>query len=324
MPDLARQFDRSTTRVLLVRRPVKSVRPREPWEQLPVRLAIGTLGVAGGLLLVWLVGYAGRHLGFLALLGVPELGASAPADFAAGLRVLLALPRRVVQAGIADPLWLMLAFAMIALPAGAHAAIRPRTPGGPRPTGAYVAFAFLGASLTIAAAGLILAWTVAPTRLERIAPLPSRLDLIEDWLTALHVAAGVDAIVCLAAAVWLVLAFRLPVPAWMKSITIASIALAALLALLAAAATNGAAALLDAPRARGTIQTAPGSFLLLGSTPHHTLTLAAEGERPVLAMFDLPIRFEIRGRASIAAFLLEAAAPPEEQRPEPALDPVDF
>ena len=123
----------SRPKVVLVRQPAHSVRPQDAPDRTPLRLAIGVIAAFGGLVVIWAAGHVGFRLGFAPLVRVPDLSLGAMGGLATGTLSLLAMPGTVITAGVEKPELMMLAFALIALPAAGIAAARRRTPGGPRP-----------------------------------------------------------------------------------------------------------------------------------------------------------------------------------------------
>jgi len=314
MPNITRSIQPTTgnskTKVLLVRQPVRSVRREDEASRLPVRLAIGTLAAVGGLALLWVMGYAGFRLGFASVIGVPELSIDAGGGLATSARVIVGLPMRIVEAGVAEPLWLMVAFGLIAIPAGGLAGVRPRTPGGPRPSALFTLFTWTGAIAACLAAAVVIAYVLWPVRLAWTTPLPRDLAGVDGWLDAWRTAAGFDGLVALAAGVWVVLAMRLQTPRWMKGLCGSATIFAFLVIVIAMGVTNATAAHLEAPRSTLALGAEDEqTSILVGYTPHHAVILQASDGEAWLEMFDVPTQVRLAERRSIAATLVNAMPP---------------
>lgn len=315
MPDAAssskaiQRASAQKTRVLLVRQPVKSVRRSDEPDRLPLRLLIGILAVIGGVASIWLIGHLGFRLGFASMLGVPELLAEPGAGLATGARILLSTPLQIFRAGVAEPLWLMLGFAMIAAPSAALAGVRPVTPGGPRPKPGYSFFCMTSAVVGLIAAALIIAYVVSPVRLRWFAPLPSGLSSFDAWERGLSIVAGMDVLLLTSGVIWVVLLFRLMLPVWMRALALAGTIFAVIVALVATGMSGATAAQLAAPRSMVTLPDESTSYLLLGYTREHTVLLWIQEDRTMIALQPADQSMRLSTRVSLEQFLETAAAP---------------
>ena len=233
------------TKVLLVRQPMKSVRSRDLADPLPVRLALGIIIALGTVFLLWLTGTLGLTFGFARSLGLPGLQHEQgpwPGGLIFGLDMLIHLPASILRTGLASPLWLLLGFAMLCLPAAGLAAARPLTPGGPKPSSLTVVFSNVGAI----AAGLFsvaaITWTLLPLRLEMLQPVPRAASAVEEWLEMTRFIAGLDAFFLATLALWVVLAMRLAIARWLRALIVPAVILALLFAGLGFTVSQGSAA----------------------------------------------------------------------------------
>ena len=80
--------------------------------------------------LVWLLGHVGFRLGFAQVIEVTDLRGEFDDGLIAGVIMLIKAPALVIKAGVAQPVWLMVGFLMIAIPAAGLSAARPRVPRG--------------------------------------------------------------------------------------------------------------------------------------------------------------------------------------------------
>ena len=249
MPELARPILRpqppgapQRTKVLLVRQPVKSVRHSDQPDRTMVRLVIGVLATLGSAACVWFIGHIGFRLGFAPLVGVPELSSHPGEGFVTGMLMLINGPRVILQAAIEQPMWLLIAFGVLAIPAAGLSAARPPSPGGPRPSQLAVtsshAAAILGGLCTIA----ITWWTVSPQRTKLVTALPMDPRDATEWLRGMQTAAGIDLLGFIAAALWVVLAFRLPVAMWLKALMVSVTFFGLVVVTVAMSISNGSAA----------------------------------------------------------------------------------
>jgi hypothetical protein len=274
MAELARPIVRPATpqrtKVLLVRQAVKSVRRSDEPDRTMLRLVIGVLATLGTVAGVWLIGHIGFRLGFAPMIGVPELSSHPGEGLVTGTLMLIAGPRVILQAAIEQPMWLLVAFAVLAIPAAGLSAARPSTPGGPRPSNLAVtsshAAAIVGGLCTIA----ITWWTVSPQRGALVREL--RMDPTEAiwWLRDMQTAAGIDLLAFIAAALWVVLAFRLPVALWLKALLVSVTFFGLVITTVAMSVSNGAAA---------HVETGRSLVLLDDGSNHRRLLLGHVGDR---------------------------------------------
>jgi hypothetical protein len=298
-------------RLLLVRPPVRSVRPHEHAERAPFRVALGTLVGAGTLLLVWLLGHVGFRLGFAPLVLIPQLGDHPLGGLATGTLMLLSVPRTIFQAGIAQPMWLMLAFAMVALPAAPIAAARPRVPGGPALPPGIAALAAAGAAAAVLSAALVIWWAGSSARMSLLGALPLDAASATRWHESLQTAAGLDVFAVVSTALWVVLVMRLPIPAWLRAIAASGTLFTLAVAVVAMATSSAAAALAGSARSLAEIAGGGETRLVVGSTPDHVVTLSVQDGRPQVDLVPTDVPFTVVGRRSIVAYLAERA-PAEE------------
>src|SRR5262245_56067723 len=201
MPNLTRTSDRPATtpataavpgqrtRILLVRQSVKSVRRSDESSRAALHLAVGVISALGAVGAVWLIGYLGFRMGFAPVMRVPDLLAEPGNGLVTGTMILISVPQVILHAGLAQPGFLMLAFAMIAIPAASLGAIVPATPGGPRPSREAVIVSYAGA-IAAALNGLaLLAWTVSPFRSSFVTELPFEPAGAARWLEDLQTVA---------------------------------------------------------------------------------------------------------------------------------------
>jgi hypothetical protein len=325
MPNLVHSASRPTaprSRLLVVRPSGRSVKAVEHPETWPRRLAVGVISVLAVAAATWLMGYLGFRLGFAPMMQLPDLVAQPGAGLVTGTLILINVPRVLFQAGMAEPLWLMIGFGAIALPAAALGAARPRTPGGPAMRKSLETMANLGATGALLFAIGLVAWTSAPVRTSLVQPLPDDPARADAWFDALQTAAGLDVLAVVVAALWVVLVFRLPIALWFRSISGAATIFAFLVAFVAMSMSNAAAAHVGMPRslaappaiagAASPSPETPPETLVLGSTHTHlaTLTVSREG-RTALRLSQHPGDLTVLGRSSIIAFLREHAVEEE-------------
>jgi len=306
----------SKQRILLLRQAVRSVRRADELRQMHPALVIGIITALGIIGLVWLLGHLGFRLGFANALGVPELLGEPGGGLATGALIVIMLPLRIFEAGIEQPLWLMLAFVAIGIPGGSLAAAKPVTPGGPKPKPAVQALLWMGSICASMVALAIVAYVVSPLRLNWMPALPTQLEGVDGWLNGLHIAAGLDGLVVIAAALWMVLAWRIGVPVWMRAISISATTFALAVVTVAMGMSNALVAHLHLERSVVSFgdlneQGRPRDYLLIGYTREHAVILQLESGTAVLEMFDIPTSLRLIERQSIRDALLEAM--PEDQ-----------
>jgi hypothetical protein len=322
MPNLTRTTDRSgttpattsaaasSTRILLVRQPVKSVRASEEPNRAALHLAIGVISALGAVGLVWLMGYLGFRMGFAPVMRVPDLLAEPGNGLVTGTMILISVPQVILQAGLSQPGFLMLAFAMIAIPAASLGAIAPSTPGGPRPSREAVIVSYAGAIAAALNGVALLTWTVSPfrssfvTELPFSPPTPEHPNVVQHWIEDLQTLAGLDVLAVISAALWVVVIMRLVIPLWLRVLT-ASMCFFSLCVVLVAMSMSGAAAAQIASE-RSLIFIDDGSLdprLLLGSTRQSMAVLMIDDQATLVELRDRPANLTVVGRQSIVDFL---------------------
>jgi len=208
----------SRSKLLILRQPVKSVRPEDHPDRTPLRLAIGVIVALGTVSIVWAVGFLGYRLGYAPLIRVPELLGEPGAGLATGTTVIISVPRLIFRAGLAQPIWLMIGFVMISIPAGGLAAAKPKTPGGPRVNPGVAAIAASGAVLAMISGAALIWWTSSPLRGDLLRVLPLDPAQVRTWHHDLQIVAGLDVLAVISAALWVVLVLRLPVQLWLRAV----------------------------------------------------------------------------------------------------------
>ncbi|MBT8486116.1 MAG: hypothetical protein HKO59_15810 [Phycisphaerales bacterium] len=315
MPNLTRPATRpsATSKLLLVRSPAKSVRREDQPDRMPVRLAIGVIVAVGVLLLVWLIGHLGYRLGFAPLLRVPDLTGAPMSGLAIGTLVLVSIPHAVFRAGLSEPIWLMAGFVLIALPAAGLGAARPSVPGGPRPKTAIVAMASTGAVVAMLSGIAIIWWTGCGLRVDRLGMLPADPGEAAAWHQALLTVAGADVLAMVAAATWVVLVMRLPIPLWLRAIAASAAFFTLTVATVAMAISNTAATQVATMRTLAAIDGDGTPALIVGTTPRHLAVLRMDDAEAAVELHAPAQTITVRGRQSIVGFLEDVAA----QRPRP-------
>jgi len=305
MPELARPIVRPApqrTKVLLVRQPMKSVRKSDEPDRMMTRLVIGVLATLGTTALVWLIGHIGFRLGFAPMIGVPELSSTPGEGLITGMLMLISGPRVILQAAIEEPMWLLVAFGVLAIPAAGLSAARPPSPGGPRPSRLAVssshAAAILGALSTVA----VTWWTVSPYRGDLVRDL--RMNPLEatEWLRDLQTAAGIDLLAFIAAALWVVLAFRLPVALWLKALLISITMFGLVVVTVAMSVSNGASAHVETGRSIVLLEDGSTDWrLVLGHVGDSLATLEITPQVAVVELSTPDTGVIVFGRRSIIA-----------------------
>lgn len=262
------------TKVLLVRQPVKSVRHRDEPDRIVLRLTIGLIVAFGILVSVWLIGYLGFRLGFAPAVRVPELLGGPGQGLATGTTILISIPRVIMLAGIHQPGWLIIGFAMIVLPAAALSASNPVSPGGPTPSVSAATFNYIGAVAACLSAIVLIWWAASDLRNSSLGDLPLQPSGASAWLEGLQQVAAFDVLATVAASLWVVLVMRLTIPAWLKAIAASSCFFALVVLVVALSVSNAIVANIEAQRS--VLQLDEGSMsdhLLLGFTPGHAVVL---------------------------------------------------
>lgn len=298
------------TKVLLLRQPIKSVRRDDELSHRGFRLSLGVVVGGGIVACVWLMGHLGFRLGFAPAIGVPDLLGDPGGGLATGAMIVLGYPARILEAGVAEPMWLMLAFALMLIPAGGLAGAKPQIKGGPRPSQLFVVMSWTGAVSAALLAAAYIAYFVSPFRLAWTTPLPAQLRGVDQWLSGWTMAAALDGLALIGAALWVVLVFRVTVPAWMKAIAASACLFAAAAGLVAAGISGATVAHLHLPRPVVTVpDISPQPALLIGQTRTHSIIMQPDSPDAAATMrmtaFDYPSIVQISDRKSIATLLLE-------------------
>ena len=290
--------------MLVVRRPVRAVGPATERDRLPVRLAIGVIVALGVLAALWLMGALGTRHGFASLVRVPDLVTDPVGALTAGIVMLINVPQLILTVGDTRLELMMLAFLLVAIPAGGLAAVRPHQPGGPKPSTVNVTFSYAGA---IAAGVISLAlvwWTASPQRGALLRELPGGAGEAEAWLRDLQTAAGLDTLSLIAATVWMVLTMRLVIPNWLRGLTATAAFFALATTFVAMSASTVGVTQMTEPRSLCHLdQNAEARRLLIGATPSHLVTLKRDAAGGVaVELYDFPSQFTVERRQSIAEF----------------------
>jgi hypothetical protein len=330
MPNIARTNKRSQppiaasaakTKILLVRQPVKSVRQTDQPDRTALHLAIGVIAAMGVVAAIWLLGFLGFQLGFAHMMRVPDLQVETGGGLATGTLMLIGLPRVILQAGIAEPGWLMVAFVMIAIPGASLGAIKPHTAGGPRPKQAFIVLSFTGAIVACLNAVALIWWTISPMRMQYIAEIPADPSLAIKWLESLQTVAGLDALAVMAAAVWVVVVMRVAIPRWLRGLAASACFFTMVVVSVAMAMTNAAVAQIGLDRSVIYLDEGSGQpRLLLGSTQHQIATLSVDHMQrlgstggsaaefiSIVELSDRPSKLTVIQQQNLVDYLLEQA-----------------
>jgi len=298
----------SRTKILLVRPAgVRSVRRIDEQDRTALRLAIGVIVALGVVAAVWLMGYLGFRMGFAPLLYVPQLEIAFGNGLVTGTIMLISIPQLIILAGVEQPLWMMLGFVMIAIPAAGLAAAKPRAPGGPRPSSVALVFSYTGAVLAAVDAMVLTWWTASGIRLASFRGLPFHPGDAETWLSSLRTVAGLDALGVIAGAVWVVLVLRLAIPLWLRALSASASFFALVVVTVAVSASSAAVAQLQLPRSEvfiddGSVHTR----LLLGFTPRQVATLRIDEGGAIVELHDRSMMMTVIGRRSVVGMLEDA------------------
>jgi hypothetical protein len=304
---------RPSSRVVLVRQPVRSVRKTDEQDRGLFKLFIGVLVVLGVMTAVWLIGQLGWRLGFAPAMRVPELACSFDTALAAGAAALVSVPRVIIIAGMSHTFLMMVGFLFIAIPAAAHSAIKQYTPGGPRvPTIVQVA-SFTGAITAMITALLLVWWTASQHRVALMGELPLQPRDVGVWIENLETAAGLDALATIAMALWAVLTMRLVLPTWMKSLAacFSFFSLAIIIVAMSISTVTASQAHLGRSLALLNDEADNHWRLVIGATRHQTASMLAESDSVIVETRDQPSAMQIVGKQSIVEFL-DAAKPQQE------------
>ena len=297
------------SKILLVRPAggIRSVRESDVPDRAVFKLALGVVVAAGLVLGVWLMGYIGFRLGFAPLIDVPQLQLEPGMGLVTGTLMLIAMPRVIILAGIAQPLWLMVGFVLIAIPAASLSAVRPHTPGGPRQTTAAVAFSYTGAIAAAINALLVIWWAASATRKAPLDQL--RVDPRETagWLADLTAVAGIDLLAVIASAIWVVLVLRLAIPLWLRVMASTTTFFTLIVITVAMSMSNAAVTELQKPRSEVFLDNGSiNSRLLLGATPGRLATLRMDMGVAIVELQDSSGTMTVIGRQSIVSMLERA------------------
>jgi len=195
-------------------------------------------------------------------------------------------------------------FVLIAIPAASLGAVKPLQPGGPKVKPAIVAISFAGAILGMINAVALLWWTVSPLRLELIRELPFDFTDLDLWLDNLRLAAGMDALATVAAALWVVMAMKLAIPRWMRGLSASACFFALVVVTVAMAMSNATVSQVHA--GRSVYFADDGSLderLVVGFTPQSMVSLRVENFRAIIDVSDKPASLTVVGTQSIAGYL---------------------
>jgi hypothetical protein len=299
MPELIRSaYDEpNATRVVIVREGgPRSVRHADEPSRFGARVGFWSAIGLGAITFLWCSGHLGE-VAFARAIGLPELVPSDDRGFASGVRMVLAVPMRIYEMTLAQPMALAAAFVLIAVPAGGLAVAAPKIPGAPPPSKLAATFAHLGLVASAAVFAILIAWFAWPSRSDALATAPLNAGF-RAWLDGATIVAGLDALGFAAAVLWLVLLFRMPLA---KPI-IGGVAVAGFIAAFAGwasfAGSNGVAAGMRSERAVVSAADDPGTErLLLGTVGGGRATLAL-GE-PVSLIVSDDVRLSVVGRGSV-------------------------
>jgi hypothetical protein len=278
--------------------------------ELAVWLRMFMIG-ASTLVAVPLAGLIGFRHGFAETVGVPDLQRELGAIFSDGVRLILAAPLRIFDAGLNDTLMLMLAMLLLITGAGALTLAlvggRSEAPAQQDSTEARV-------GTTTAALGLVacamvsvvqIVWVIARSSEVVGRFMPWNPEEFAPWQTMVRITAGVDLVALAAAVIWLLVAVRLRSMLWLRSLTLV-LAASAVVALFAAGAmSNAIASQIDQQRSlflRGEVADGDRPDLILGHTLTHLAVIRDGGE---LQLISPDIAIAVVGRASIAEFIGE-------------------
>ncbi len=300
------------TRILLVRPAggIKSVRKSDEPDRATFKLALGVIIAVGIVAGVWLMGYIGFRMGFAPLIDVPQLIVDPGAGLVTGTMMLISIPRVIILAGVAQPLWLMLGFLLIAIPAAGLSAAKPRTPGGPRPTSPALVFSYSGAIAAAVNTLIVVWWIVSPIRESRIAQLRVDPRDTAQWLADLTSVAGMDVLAVIASATWVVLVMRLAIPLWLRALAATASFFTLIVITVAMSMSNASVAELQKPRSEVFFD--DGSItphLVLGSTPGRlaTMRIGTPADVAIVELHEHVGSMTVIGRRSIIGLLEQEA-----------------
>jgi len=265
--------------------------------------------VAGAFVAVPLAGLIGFRHGFAEVVGVPDLQRELGSSLSDGVRLLLAAPQRIFDAGLGDTATLLIALLLVIAGAGALALVvfGSQLPSASsqdsEPSAAVAAASALGLIACIVVSLLQIGWVASRSGELLDDLMPWTGEPFNAWLAAVRVTAGVDFIALGAAVLWLLVAARLRSMLWLRALTLV-IAAGAVAALFAAASiTNSIAAQIDQTRSLflnsdGSRNTEPD--LILGHTRTHLVVVSDAGD---LRLISPDVTITVIGRTSIAEFI---------------------
>ncbi len=298
------------TKVLLVRPSggIRSVRKSDEPDHAAFKLALGVIVAIGTIAAVWLMGYVGFRLGFAPLIDVPELQVNPGAGLITGTMMFISIPQVIILAGLAQPLWLMLGFGLIAIPAAGISAARPHTPGGPRPAAAAVVFSYAGAIAAALNTLIVVGWTASIARNSRIDQMRMDPRDMTPWLADVTSVAGLDVLAVIASALWVVLVMRLAIPLWLRALAATASFFTLIIATVAMSMSNASVAELQKPRSEvflddGSVDTR----LLLGSATGQLVTMRIDMGVAIVELEPSTGTMTVIGRQSIVGLLEKAA-----------------
>ncbi len=300
------------TRILLVRPTggIKSVRKSDEPDRAAFKLALGVIIAVGIVAGVWLLGYIGFRMGFAPLIDVPQLQVDPGAGLVTGTMMLISIPRVIILAGVAQPLWLMLGFGLIAIPAAGLSAAKPRAPGGPRPTSAALVFSYSGAIAAAVNTLVVIWWIASPIRMSRIDQMRVDPRDTAQWLDDLTSVAGMDVLAVIASATWVVLVMRLAIPLWLRALAATASFFTLIVVTVAMSMSNATVAELQKPRSEVFLEDGSiTSRLLLGSTPGRlaTMRIGTASDVAIVELHEHVGAMTVVGRRSIIGLLEQEA-----------------
>lgn len=267
---------------------------------------------ACSLVAVPLAGLIGFRQGFAEIVGIPDLQREPGASFSDGVRLILAAPLRIFDAGLNDTVPLMLAMLLVISGSGALALA---IIGGRRSAESAVGASESSLRQVTAALGLVvcsiisivqISWVIARSSDVLGRFMPWTAGEFAPWQAAVRVTAGVDLIALTAAITWLLVAVRLRSMLWLRSLTLV-LAASAVAALFAAGSmTNSIASQIDQQRSlfiNGDGSGIATPDLILGHTSTHLAVVNDQGE---LRLISPNMTIAVVGRKSIAEFVGEA------------------
>ena len=237
------------------------------------------------------------------------MDASASDALATGVMILVGAPNAIFQAGVADPIRLLMGFVVIAIPAGALAAARPRTPGTPLPHPVYAAMANAGAVAALANGAGIVWWIGSAFRGGLLRRIPPDVVAASTWNEGLSVAAGLDTFAVAAAGLWVVLIFRLPIARWLRALAAVASFFSLVVALVAFAISSGAAVHAQSMRELVIVDAEPA--LRLGGVGARDVLLRRSDSRLQVSIEEVPSSMKVVGLTTVPGFIDVTNAPDE-------------